>query len=160
MLRLTVRGDIEMPSFNSSSAAIRSSPHVRFAVAISAINCCRFTGIRGRPRGRDFQRQNRRNPWRCQGTSVSGCTTVRMSRESIIRESTTRVTRVALSARRGLTFRSRYNASCLRRKRFSAAKRVWDRRPSATKHRISPKRASAGQTITACDDSSHQGRLA
>src|SRR5438128_7909643 len=34
--RLTVRGDTRIPSFSSNSEAIRSSPHVRFAIAISA----------------------------------------------------------------------------------------------------------------------------
>jgi len=46
------------------------------------------------------------------------------------------VHRVASSARRGLTFRSWNNASCLRRKRFSAAKALWEcaaRRASRTR---------------------------
>ena len=56
--------------------AIRSSPHVRFAAAIVAINCCTSAGTRGRPRDLDFQRQNRRNPFRCQRISVSGFTMI------------------------------------------------------------------------------------
>ena len=35
MYRCTVRGETRIPSFKSSSDAIRSSPQVRFAVAIS-----------------------------------------------------------------------------------------------------------------------------
>ena len=50
--------------------------------------------------------------------SVSGLTTVRTRRQSISRDSATTAMRVASSARRGLTFRSRYNANCLRRNRF------------------------------------------
>jgi hypothetical protein len=61
-----------MPSLSKSSAAMRSSPHVRFALAIAAISCCTSAGMRGRPSGRDFQRQNSRKASRCQRTSVSG----------------------------------------------------------------------------------------
>jgi hypothetical protein len=74
MYRRTVRGDNRIPSFSRSSAAIRSSPHVRFAAAIVAISRCTFTGIAGRPGARDFQRQNNRNAFRCQRISVSGFT--------------------------------------------------------------------------------------
>jgi len=35
MYRPTVRAESEMPSFNKSSAAMRSSPQVRFALAMS-----------------------------------------------------------------------------------------------------------------------------
>jgi len=45
-------------SFTRSSEAIRFSPHVRFADAISAIRCRRSAGNRGRPRGCDFHRHN------------------------------------------------------------------------------------------------------
>ena len=48
--------------------------------------------------------------------SVSGFTMVRTRRQSITRDRATSAMRVASSARRGLTWRSRYNANCLRRK--------------------------------------------
>jgi hypothetical protein len=64
------------------------------------------------------------------------------------RASTTRVRRVALVARRGFTSRSRYNANCLRRKRFSAARRVWDRKASITKCRTLTTRSKAVWAIT------------
>ena len=38
------------PSFTRSSAAMRSSSHVRFFIAISAMSRSTSAGIRGRPR--------------------------------------------------------------------------------------------------------------
>jgi hypothetical protein len=116
-----------MPSLTRSSAAIRSSPQVRFAAAIVAIDCCKSVGIGGRPGARDFQRQNNRNPFRCQRMSVSAFTTVSKWRHSRKRDKPTRMIRVASLARRGFTSRSRYNASCFRRNRFSAASWARDR---------------------------------
>jgi hypothetical protein len=49
----------------------------RDRAAIFAIKCPRSVGNRGRPCGIDFQRQNKRNPFRCHRMSVSGFTTVR-----------------------------------------------------------------------------------
>ena len=49
---------------------MRSSPHVRLAVVISAMSCRSSTGIRGRPRGHDFACQKRRYRFRCHRTSV------------------------------------------------------------------------------------------
>jgi hypothetical protein len=43
--------------------------HVRFAAAISAIKCCTLAGTCGRPCGLDFHRQNKRNPFRCNGSA-------------------------------------------------------------------------------------------
>ena len=127
MYRRTVRGDNRIPSFTRSSAAIRSSPHVRFAAAIVAISCCRSAGIVGRPGARDFHRQNNRNPFRCQRISVSGFTMTSKWRHSRKRDKLPRMMRVASSARRGFTRRSWYNASCFRRNRFSAASWARDR---------------------------------
>jgi len=138
MYRRTVRGDTRIPSFKSSSDAIRSSPQVRFAAAMSAIKCRRSAGNRGRPRGIDFHRQNSRNPLRCHRMSVSGFTTVRSRRQSMRRDSATSAIRVASSARRGLTRRSRYNANCLRRNRFSAASCACGRNVDDTNRRTSP----------------------
>jgi hypothetical protein len=53
MYRWTVRGETRIPSFTSSSEAIRSSPHVQIAAAIAAINRWRLAGTRGRPCGLD-----------------------------------------------------------------------------------------------------------
>ena len=49
MYRLTVRGDTRMPTFRRSSAAIRSSPQVRLARAMSPISWRKSAGNRGRP---------------------------------------------------------------------------------------------------------------
>jgi hypothetical protein len=115
MYRRTVRGETRIPSFTSSSEAIRSSPQVRFAAAMSAINRRSSAGSGGRPPGDDFHRQHSWNPFRCHRMSVSGFTTVRTRRQSISCDRATRAMRVASSRRGGLTCRSRYNANCLRR---------------------------------------------
>src|SRR5215472_16159501 len=81
----------------------------------------RSLGMRGLPTGRDFQRQRRRNPLRCQRTKVSGRTFTRASRHANRRPRITLSSRVESSARCGYTFRSRNRASGLRRKRFSLA---------------------------------------
>ena len=60
MYRRTVRGETVSPSFTRSSAAMRSSPRVRFAAAMSAIGCCSSDVMRGRPRGFDLMRQKSR----------------------------------------------------------------------------------------------------
>jgi hypothetical protein len=62
-------------------------------------------GIWGRPRF-DFQRQNRRNPWRCQRVKVLGCTMARACRQSNQRESQIRTMRMAWVVRLGVTLRS------------------------------------------------------
>ena len=76
---------------------------------------------------RDFHRQNRRNPFRCHRTSVSGFTTMRTFFQSNSRASATIVNLVALSVRRGVCSRSTKNMSCFRRKRFSAARAPCER---------------------------------
>src|SRR5215467_8416734 len=75
----TVLGETRIPSF-SFSLAMRSSPQVAFSNAISRISCRMFLGKRGLPVGLDFQRQNSRNPFWCQWTSVSGVTLISTSR--------------------------------------------------------------------------------
>ena len=79
------------------------------------------------PLGRDFHRQNRRNPFRCQRTSVSGFTTMRAFFQSNRRASVVIVNLVALSVRRGVRSRSTKKVSCFRRKRFSAARAPCER---------------------------------
>ena len=130
-----------IPESRASRAVLTQSvprPTLRFAAAMSAIKCRRSAGNRGRPRGIDFHCQNSRNPLRCHRMSVSGFTTVRSRRQSIRRDSATSAIRVASSARRGLTFRSRYNANCLRRNRFSAASCACGRNVDDTNRRTSP----------------------
>src|SRR5215472_690963 len=90
----------------------------------------RSLGMRGLPTGRDFQRQRRRNPWRCQRTKVSGRTFTRASRHANRRPRITIISRVVSSARCGFTFRSWNRASGLRRKRFSLASARRDLEPS------------------------------
>src|SRR5262249_31339815 len=118
----TVRGETRIPSFSFSSLAMRSSPQVAFSAAISRIRRRRSLGRRGRPMGLDFQRQNSRNPWRCQRMSVDALTFTSASRHGNMRLRVAIIQRVESLARRGLTWRSWKSASCLRRKRFSAAK--------------------------------------
>ena len=96
------------------------------------MRACRSAGIGGRPR-RDFHRQNRRNPWRCQRSNVAGCTMTNAWRQSNQRASQVRAMRMAFVACCGFTCRSWYRASCLRRNRFSAARAVGERRHSRRK---------------------------
>lgn len=91
--------------------------------------------------------------FRCHRISVSGFTTVRTERQSINRESATRVIRVASSARRALTLRSRYNANCLRKNRFSAARYACERHMHETNRRTSPATRRVVRTKTAQPDS-------
>ena len=109
-----------MPNFTKSSLAMRSSPHKGFSVAIRRMSCRSSSGMGGRP-GRDLQRQNSRQPARCQRTIVFGRTTITHDRQSHNRESQTRLRRVATSMRRGFTPRSLKSASCRRKTRFSAS---------------------------------------
>src|SRR5215813_7269364 len=126
----TVRGETRIPSFSFSSLAMRSSPQVAFSAAISRIRRRRSLGRRGRPIGLDFQRQNSRNRWRCQRTSVGSLIFTSASRHGNMRLRVAINQRVESLARRGLTWRSWKSASCLRRKRFSAAnaRREWTAR--------------------------------
>jgi hypothetical protein len=72
----------------------------------------------------------RRNPLRCQRRKVLGLTFTRASRQENMRPRMTIVSRVESWARCGLTLRSWNKASCLRRKRFSAASARRDRETS------------------------------
>ena len=109
-----------MPNFTKSSLAMRSSPPKGFSVAIRRISCRSSSGMGGRP-GRDLQRQNSRQPARCQRTIVFGRTTITHDRQSHNLESQARLKRVAASIRRGLTPRSLKSASCRHKIRFSAS---------------------------------------
>src|SRR5262249_43940747 len=109
---------------------MRSSPQVAFSAAISRIGRRRSLGRRGRPIGLDFQRQNSRNPWRCQRMRVDALTFTSASRHGNMRLRVAIIQRAESLARRGLTWRFWKSASCLRRKRFSAAsaRREWTAR--------------------------------
>src|SRR6516164_7662432 len=126
----TVRGETSMVSLSFNSLAMRSSPQVGFSAAISRMSLRRSLGIRGLPTGRHFQRQKRRNPLRCQRRKVSGLTFTRASRQENMRPRMTIISRVESWARCGLSLRSWNKASCLRRKRFSAASARRDRETS------------------------------
>jgi hypothetical protein len=72
-------GDTRIPIFNSSSLAMRSSPHEGFSFAIRRSSARSQRGG-GRP-GRDFRHQNNFHPARCQRINVCGRTTIRASRQ-------------------------------------------------------------------------------
>ena len=82
------------------------SPQVGFSRAIWRINAWMSFGRRGLPAGRDFHRQNRRNPLRCHRISVSGLTTTKALRQSNHRLRMLISQRVESSARWGLVLRS------------------------------------------------------
>jgi hypothetical protein len=116
----TVRGEISIPSLSFNSSAIRSSPQVGFSRSIARINSQMFRGNSGRPRFRDFQRQNIRNAVRCHLINVSGLTTTSASRQSKKRASAIIASRAVLVICCGFAFRSLKSESCFRRNRFSA----------------------------------------
>jgi hypothetical protein len=107
----------------------------------------------GRP-GRDLQRQNSRQPARCQRTIVFGRTTITHDRQSHNRESQARLRRVAASTRRGFTPRSLKSPSCRRKTRFSASIDRRDLAVSPSKPITSPSRRRTMQakaiTPTSC----------
>ena len=142
-----------MPNFTKSSLAMRSSPHKGFSVAIRRMSCRSSSGMGGRP-GRDLQRQNSRQPARCQRTIVFGRTTITHDRQSHNRESQARLKRVAASMRRGFTPRSLKSASCRRKTRFSASIDRRDLAVSTSKPIKSPSRRRTMQakaiTPTSC----------
>jgi hypothetical protein len=139
----TVRGERRTPSFNCRSEATRSSPHVGFSFAISAISFWDSAGTGGRPRGFDFHLPNSHKPFQCHRMKVSGSTMVRASRHANRLECTTSENRVASLARRGLTLRSKCRANSLRRKKFSPAKTQRDHRVSPMNLRSSSDRSKA-----------------
>ena len=116
----TVRGETWIPSFSFNSSAMRPCPHVGFSAAISRISFRRSLGRQGLPVGFDFQRQQIRNPLRCQRMSVSGLTLTSAPRQANHRLRVAISQRVESSARRGLRWRSWNRASRFRKNRFSA----------------------------------------
>jgi hypothetical protein len=69
----TVLGETRTPSFINNSLAMRSSPHSGFSAAIVRISARSSTGIGGRP-SLHLNRQNNRQPARCQRRTVCGRT--------------------------------------------------------------------------------------
>ena len=106
------------------SSVIRSSPQEGFLLAICRTSSRIFFGSAGRPRRRDFHRQSRRNPARCQRMNASGLRIAKASRQSNRRDSQTKATLVHGSGRRAFDFRSRHNASWRRWNGISARSRT------------------------------------
>jgi len=150
-------GETRIPTFRSSSAAIRSSPQVGLLRAIAIINRWRSVGSRGRP-GRDRQRQRRRNASRCHRRRVAGWTLAKAPRQAKHRASRTSPSRTGAGARRRCTCRSRYKASRFRRKRFSAARAIRDRRLTPPEpHKSDPERGPHAANANERLDSPHDG---
>ncbi len=72
----TVRSETATPNV-ANSPWMRGAPQSGFAAAIFTTRARRAVFVRGRPGrvGREHRVQRRRNHWRCQRTTVSGCTT-------------------------------------------------------------------------------------
>ncbi len=122
----TVRGDTRICNFNNSSSAILFSPQVGFSRFIFRISVLIFFGSAGRPEGRDFHRQKRRNASRCHRKKVSGLTITSASRQAKSFPSPAIVHRRVIEVGLRFTLRSWYRASCFRRNRFSAANATRD----------------------------------
>jgi hypothetical protein len=117
----TVRGLSAMPNLIRNSSAIRRQPHDGFSAAILRMSARRSGGTRGRPVGRDFQRQTQPTRSRCQRTSVAGRRTASELRQSKkTHDSITSNSRSKRRARRGRMPRSITMASWRRRNRTSA----------------------------------------
>lgn len=99
---------------------MRSSPQAGFSRANLRMILRRFGGSGGRPRFRDFHRQNCRNALRCHFRKVAGLTMTSAPRQSKNRARATIASRNIRVVLRGVAFRSWKSASCLRRNRFSA----------------------------------------
>jgi hypothetical protein len=128
------------PSF-CSSPRIRSAPHRGLSRAIIAIRSRTSAVTRGRPTGaRDRQRQNSRQPRRCQRTTVSGVTTSRCRRQSLrARRTSTQKSRSRARRRERLRVGRVRIASCWRSRRFSAIRSPWVR--------VSARSRSASRTM-------------
>ncbi len=118
---VTVAWLTSIPSFNNSPW-MRGAPHNRFSRLIRWMSLRISFEICGRPDfpWRDFHFQNKRNPWRCPPTTVSGLTMTRASfQRGHRRERKTQNTRSSGRSRgRGL---SRFKTTtCWRRAMFSS----------------------------------------
>src|SRR4051812_4411593 len=129
-----IGGESRICSFSNSSSAMRCSPQVGFSAAKRRIKSLTSAVTGGLPTGLDFQRQKRRNAWRCQPIKVAGLTIIinalRQSNQPASLENTNLSPGVV-----GIAFfsRSRNRANCLRKNRFSAASAVRRRHTAAKK---------------------------
>jgi hypothetical protein len=125
------------PSFNRSSAAIRYSPHVRFAVATSLIRLAQFVWQPWSP-----ARVRLSAPEHPKALSMPPTERVRLRDRQDPppldeRRQRNERNRVASSARRGFICRSTLNASCFLRNKFSAANCEWERAADVMRRSIS-----------------------
>src|SRR5205085_2337195 len=132
----TVRGESRICSFSNSSSAMRCSPQVGFSAAKRRIKFLSSAVTRGLPTGLDFQRQNRRNAFRCQPIKVAGLTISSALRQSNQRASLENTNLSAGVVGMAFFSRSRKRANCLRKNKFSAARAV--RRRDAAAKKLKP----------------------
>ena len=97
-----------------------------------------------------------RNPLRCHRMKVSGLTTRSVLRQSNSPPRADITNRTASVARCGCALRSSNSASCLRRKRFSAANAARDRRHSARKR---PRSARTERLVVAACAKGHDSAV-
>ena len=127
---------------------MRSSPQEGFSSASLRISLRASTGSRGLP-GLDFHLQSSLNPRRCQRTRVAGLTTTSALRQSKSLDAKAMTSRDPRLGRLGLTSRSWYSASCLRRKVISAARATTSPTPGHPTRRTSRSAAATMATASA-----------
>jgi transposase len=113
-----------------SPARIRGAPQVGFSRAMRLTVSKTLESSRGRPKRetRLRQRQYRRNPARCQRTTVSGCTTISASVQRSQRQRSATQNRRSRRLMRGRGRRRLSTASCWRRARISKPRSWRERR--------------------------------
>ena len=160
MYRCTVRFATWIPSL-SSSPRIRSAPQSRFSATMRRISSTRSGDTRGVGDivDRDFQRQSKRNPSRCQRSTVSGFTSSSASRHlgSTAASSVIRVRSCRWKA--GFFTFLAATMSCCRRRAFSATSSERERSksaasPATTEHgrgRSASRTAFAARAKTVCN---------
>src|SRR5438309_11991456 len=120
---------------------------MEFSAAKRRIKSLTSAVTRGLPTRLDFQRQKRRNAWRCQPIKVAGLTIINALRQSNQRASleNTNLSPGVV----GIAFfsRSRNRANCLRKNRFSAASAMRRRHTAAKKLKPSLTTARRFRTI-------------
>ena len=118
----TVRSDTSMPSL-PSSPWIRGAPQRGFALPILSTSVRMAAAVLGRPRRvcAECWVQRRRSHWRCQRTTVSGCTTIKAMRQSRQALASSTQNSRSLVRRCGRLTVRRKTASCCRSAKFSSA---------------------------------------
>ena len=144
MKRDTLRSPMSMPSL-SNSPWILGAPQPTLALAIWWMS--RLTSDATLPAAgpceRDFHRQNRRKPARCQRSTVSGLTTTSTSAKRDQTWERSNQNARSLVLRRGRLDVRRRLANCWRRARFSSASSARERRAE----RRAPRRLTIRATI-------------